>query len=89
MVAPINCLVNVRAHGTNVLKVVYTNDSTTMPTYLAQLNGWLAAGTEQERFIGLDLEYTANQKEVAVIQLAHKKNVLVFQWAKYEFWDFS
>ena len=67
----------------NMLKVLYTNHSKSMPWYLHLSRGWLQESNEQERFIGLDLEYTRNNKDVAVIQLCHKRNVLVFQWSRY------
>ena len=38
---------------------------------------------EHEKFLGLDLEYTADQRGVAVIQLCFKHHVLIFQWARY------
>ena len=73
----------VLAHTTN-LKVVYTNDSTLVGGYLSDFKKWIGEARDQEKFIGLDFEYTANQQEVAVIQLCFKKYVLVFQWARYK-----
>ena len=75
---PINPQRDVPVRG-NVLSAIYTNDINMMSWYLAQLNGWLEGAKEQERFIGLDLEYTRDQKDVAVIQLCFKKKVLIFQ----------
>ena len=82
MDAPITRIGKVSAHGMTELSVIYTNESAMMPGYLSELNGWLEGAKKEEKFIGLDLEYTANQKDVAVIQLCFKKNVLVFQWAR-------
>ena len=79
---PITRYGKVLAHGTTKLSVVYTNDSAMVPGFLSDFNEWLEGAKEEEKFIGLDLEYTANQKDVAVIQLCFKRNVLVFQWAR-------
>ena len=86
---PITRYGDVLAHGTAKLSVVYTNDTAMVPGFLFELNEWLEGAKEEEKFIGLDLEYTADQKHVAVIQLCFKRNVLVFPWARYEFWGFS
>ena len=73
----------VRAHGTTDLKVVYTNDCAMVKKYLSSFERMLAeAADENEKFLGLDLEYTANGRGVAVIQLCFKKHVLIFQWAR-------
>ena len=66
-----------------MLSVIYTNDSNVMTWYLNKLSELVERANEQESFIGLDLEYTRDQKDVAVIQLCFKKYVLVFQWARY------
>uniref|UniRef100_A0A8I6YB11 3'-5' exonuclease domain-containing protein n=1 Tax=Hordeum vulgare subsp. vulgare TaxID=112509 RepID=A0A8I6YB11_HORVV len=72
----------VLAHGTTILDVVYTNESTEMPYFLEQLKEqWLDAAMDHEKFLGLDLEYTADQRGVAVIQLCFAHHVLIFQWA--------
>ena len=83
MDAPITRYGKVPVHGTHKLSIVYTNENAMMPGFLAELNGWLEGAKEEERFIGLDFEYTDNQKDVSVIQLCFKKNVLAFQWARY------
>ena len=36
-----------------------------------------------EKFVGLDLEYTSNTEEVAVVQIGVREEVLVFQWCRY------
>uniref|UniRef100_A0A8I6WKS2 3'-5' exonuclease domain-containing protein n=1 Tax=Hordeum vulgare subsp. vulgare TaxID=112509 RepID=A0A8I6WKS2_HORVV len=73
----------VLAHGTTMLDVVYTNESREMPFFLEQLKEkWLDAAMDHEKFLGLDLEYTANQRGVAIIQLCFAHHVLIFQWAR-------
>ena len=72
----------VRAHGTTELRVGYTNESTTMPNFLGRFQAWVDTVPEPEAFLGLDLEYTADQQGVVVIQLCFKQYVLIFQWAR-------
>uniref|UniRef100_A0A8I6X6Y3 3'-5' exonuclease domain-containing protein n=1 Tax=Hordeum vulgare subsp. vulgare TaxID=112509 RepID=A0A8I6X6Y3_HORVV len=73
----------VLAHGTTKLDVVYTNESGEVPFFLEQLKGkWFDDAMEHEKFLGLDLEYTADQRGVAVIQLCFARHVLIFQWAR-------
>ena len=73
----------VLAHGTTMLDVVYTNESREMPFFLQQLKErWFDHAADHEKFLGLDLEYTADQRGVAVIQLCFKHHVLIFQWAR-------
>ena len=73
----------VLAHGTTMLDVVYTNESREVPFFLEQLKErWLDAAMDHEKFLGLDLEYTADQRGVAVIQLCFARHVLIFQWAR-------
>ena len=79
---PITRYGKVRAHGTTYLNVVYTNDSTKVPGFLSDFEYWLREAPEQDKFMGLDLEYTPDQRDVAVIQLCFKKHVMVFQWAR-------
>ena len=79
---PITRYGDVLAHGTTKLSVVYMNNTAMVPGFLFELNECLEGSKEEEKFIGLDLEYTTNQKDVAVIQLCFKRNVLVFQWAR-------
>ena len=64
------------------LHVAYTNNCKILPEALDRLRK-LHEADEHHKFFGLDLEYTANQKDVAVIQIAYKETVLVFQWARY------
>uniref|UniRef100_A0A8I6YSE6 3'-5' exonuclease domain-containing protein n=1 Tax=Hordeum vulgare subsp. vulgare TaxID=112509 RepID=A0A8I6YSE6_HORVV len=73
----------VLAHGTTKLDVVYTNESREVPFFLQQLKEkWFDDTMEHEKFLGLDLEYTADQRGVAVIQLCFARHVLIFQWAR-------
>jgi hypothetical protein len=53
-----------------------------VPHFLSLLQKWLQVADEKDKFIGLDLEYTAKQEDVAVIQLCFKKHVMIFQWAR-------
>ena len=83
MTDPITRYGTVRAHGTTDLNVVYTNDCAMVKKFLSSFERWLAeTDDENEKFLGLDLEYTANGRGVAVIQLCFKKHVLIFQWAR-------
>ena len=80
---PITRYGQVLAHGNTYLNVVYTNDSAKVAGFLSDFKYWLGEAREQDKFMGLDLEYTADQEDVAVIQLCFKKRVMVFQWARY------
>ena len=79
---PITRYGKVLAHGSTNLDAVYTNDSAMVPHFLSLLQKWLQVADEKDKFIGLDLEYTAKQEDVAVIQLCFKKHVMIFQWAR-------
>uniref|UniRef100_A0A8I6WQE7 3'-5' exonuclease domain-containing protein n=1 Tax=Hordeum vulgare subsp. vulgare TaxID=112509 RepID=A0A8I6WQE7_HORVV len=71
------------AHGTTKLRVVYTNLSTEVPFFLQRLKErWFNHAADHEKFLGLDLEYTADQRGVAVIQICFASHVLIFQWAR-------
>uniref|UniRef100_A0A8I6XJ04 3'-5' exonuclease domain-containing protein n=1 Tax=Hordeum vulgare subsp. vulgare TaxID=112509 RepID=A0A8I6XJ04_HORVV len=73
----------VLAHGTTMLDVVYTNLSREVPFFLQQLKEkWFDNAVDHEKFLGLDLEYTADQRGVAEIQLCFARHVLIFQWAR-------
>ena len=73
----------VLAHGTTMLDVVYTNLSREVSFFLQELKEkWFDNAVDHEKFLGLDLEYTADQRGVAVIQLCFKHHVLIFQWAR-------
>uniref|UniRef100_A0A8I6X129 3'-5' exonuclease domain-containing protein n=1 Tax=Hordeum vulgare subsp. vulgare TaxID=112509 RepID=A0A8I6X129_HORVV len=71
------------AHGTTKLRVVYTNLSTEVPFFLQQLKErWFNHAPDHEKFFGLDLKYTADQRGVAVIQICFASHVLIFQWGR-------
>uniref|UniRef100_A0A8I6YS36 3'-5' exonuclease domain-containing protein n=1 Tax=Hordeum vulgare subsp. vulgare TaxID=112509 RepID=A0A8I6YS36_HORVV len=71
------------AHGTTKLRVVYTNLSREVPFFLQQLKErWFDHAADHEKFFGLDLEYTADQRGVAVIQICFARHILIFQWAR-------
>uniref|UniRef100_A0A8I6X1Q3 3'-5' exonuclease domain-containing protein n=1 Tax=Hordeum vulgare subsp. vulgare TaxID=112509 RepID=A0A8I6X1Q3_HORVV len=71
------------AHGATKLLVMYTNLSTEVPFFLQQLKErWFNHASDHEKFFGLDLEYTTDQRGVAVIQIYFATHVLIFQWAK-------
>lgn len=72
----------VLAHGTTTLNVIYTNDSAMVPHFLSYFEERLEEAKEKYKFMGLDLEYMADEEDVAVIQLCFKRNVMVFQWAR-------
>ena len=65
------------------LHVIYTDNCKFLTEALARLRNMHEKADEHHKFFGLDLEYTANQKDVAVIQIAHEETVLVFQLARY------
>ena len=70
-------------HGTTTLDVVYTNDPVEVNKILLKYEGWL--DEEKHRFVGLDLEYTLNQKRCAVLQLSMRNHVLVYHYVRYEY----
>ena len=76
---PITRYGEVLAHGTTNLHVVYTNDRAKVEDFLSMFEEWLQE--EKHKFMGLDLEYTADGRDVAVVQLCFKQRVMVFQWA--------
>ena len=75
-------LTEVIAPCKTALNVVYTNDCNYIPVLLGNLRQWHDAD-EHNKFLGLDLEYTADGRDVAVIQIAYKNRVMVFQWSRY------
>uniref|UniRef100_A0A8I6YMJ2 3'-5' exonuclease domain-containing protein n=1 Tax=Hordeum vulgare subsp. vulgare TaxID=112509 RepID=A0A8I6YMJ2_HORVV len=71
------------AHGTTKLRLVYTNLRTEVPFFLQQLKErWFNHAPDHEKLFGLDLEYTADQRGVAVIQICFASHVLIFQWGR-------
>jgi hypothetical protein len=55
---------------------------TTAPksSFFSRFKEWLEE--KKHKFMGLDLEYTADRRNVAVIKLCLNKHVMVFQWAR-------
>jgi hypothetical protein len=83
-------------HGTTTLKVVYTNEESTVEKTLAMYEKWLAGETAEKRFVGLDLEYTRRcpgkkpwPQEMAVVQIAMRNHVLVFHYCRYAIFTFT
>ncbi|KAK1653349.1 hypothetical protein QYE76_071154 [Lolium multiflorum] len=78
-------------HGGKEIDVVYTNEEETMSKYLKMYAQWYAE-EEENKFVGLDLEYTAEdpnhelENYLAVVQLSMKNHVLVchFSWTNGE-----
>uniref|UniRef100_A0A8I6WMQ5 3'-5' exonuclease domain-containing protein n=1 Tax=Hordeum vulgare subsp. vulgare TaxID=112509 RepID=A0A8I6WMQ5_HORVV len=71
------------AHGMTKLRVAYTNLSREVPFFLQQLKErWFDHAADHEKFFGLNLEYTTDQRGVAVIQICFASHVLIFQWAR-------
>ena len=64
------------AHPATEITVVYTNDEREVVRTLHTYRGLLAR--DEHKFIRLDFEYTSDQHEVAVVQLALRKHILVF-----------
>ena len=65
------------------IDVVYTNDVHVVTETLHMYAGLLKG--ETHKYMGLDLEYTNeddDDKHVAVVQLAMRKHVLVFQYSR-------
>lgn len=73
--------IHIVPHGTITLEVVYTNDPLKVNEILRKYEGWL--DEEKHRFVGLDLEYTLNQKRCAVLQLSMRNHVLVYHYVRY------
>lgn len=73
------------AHGSTVLDVTYTNDVQVVEQTIGEFRRLLEE--EEYKFLGLDFEYIGEyddfEEEVAVIQLALRRKVLVFQLPRY------
>jgi hypothetical protein len=73
------------AHGTTEIDAVYTDESyeasKTVDMYEQSLS------TDEYKFMGLDFEYCDPEYEddyrIAIVQLAMKNHVLVYQWSRY------
>ena len=70
---------DVEAHGKTVLTVVYTNDVDAMAGYVDKYKEVLRGRCE--KIVGIDLEYTPDKRDAALIQLSIGKYhpVLPFQ----------
>jgi hypothetical protein len=73
------------AHGMTEINVVYTDDSYEASKTVHMYEQWLS--TDEYKFMGLDFEYCDPEYEddchIAVVQLAMKNHVLVYQWSRY------
>ena len=73
------------AHGTTKIEIMYTNNVEVVEENTAMFRRMLEK--EADKFLGLDFEYIADyadyEEEVAVIQLALRRHVLVFQLPRY------
>ena len=73
-------------HGNQKIEAVYTNDPAELERVLDMYQKWFAAG--DPKIMGLDMEFTSDRalkdKRMAVIQLAMRHHVLVYQYARYE-----
>ena len=70
-------------HSNKKIFVTYTNDSEAVRRMLEKWEKYWSFGMEDEKFVGLDLEYRKNTEEVTVIQIGFRKEVLVFQLCRY------
>ena len=72
-------------HGTTEIEITYTNNVEVVEENTAMFRRMLEK--EADKFLGLDFEYIADydhfEEEVAVIQLALHRHVLVFQMPRY------
>ena len=73
-------MLTISAHETTKIDVVYTNDTWVVKSTLEMYEYWHRQ--DDHRFVGLDLEYTADGNEVAVFQLCMRQHVLVFQYCR-------
>ena len=68
-------------HGDTWIQAVYTNEGSTVDRVLAMYDEWLK--TEDDKIVGLDLEYDFGKERIAVMQIALKEHVLVFHKTRY------
>ena len=72
-------------HGMTEIEITYTNNVKVVEENTAMFRRMLEK--EADKFLGLDFEYIADyadyEEEVAVIQLALRRHVLVFQLHRY------
>ena len=76
----------ITVHGKEDIVVVYTNEEETMKKTLQMYEEWFAE-EEENKFVGLDLEYTKEDpdgiydNDLAVVQLCMKNHVLVCHYS--------
>ena len=74
---------DVTIHGNQKIEAVYTNNPAELERVLDMYMAWFAAG--DPKIMGLDMEYTSaralKDKRMAIIQLAMRRHVLVYQYA--------
>jgi hypothetical protein len=71
----------VPAHGDTILTVMHTTDLREAAKFIAMFERWLGE-RDQERIIGLDLEYTiAKPPCAALLQLCMRDNCLLWHEA--------
>ena len=77
---------DVTIHGSQKIEAVYTNNPAELERVLDMYQEWFAAG--DPKIMGLDMEYTSDRalkdKRMAVIQIAMRRHVLIFQYSRYE-----
>jgi hypothetical protein len=78
------------AHPTEI-EVVYTDDNHKAAEIVDMYEQWLSK--DEYKFMGLDFEYCDPEYEgdyrIAVVQLAMKDHVLVYQWSRYVYLIFT
>lgn len=67
-------------HGTTKVDVVYTNDPFVLESTLKMFE--LRLLQDRPRFFSVDLEYTSDQSNIVVVQLAIDEHVLVYHFCK-------
>ena len=73
-------------HGTTHLDVVYTNMTEKVDEFIDKVDKLLQTDEfGKHRIVGLDLEYTYSQENIAVVQLCLGTNVLVFHYSRFGF----
>jgi hypothetical protein len=63
-------------HDPKWIEAIYTNEGTTVARVLNMYTNWLKK--EQNKFIGLDLEYDVTRRKIAVMQFGLKDHILIF-----------
>ena len=77
---------DINIHGNQKITVVYTNKPRELERVLDMYQQWFAKG--DPKIMGLDMEYTFSRldkdKRMAVIQIAMRRHVLVYQTNRFE-----